>query len=284
MLTVLESINKSADYLAKKGIESARTNAELLLAHILQCKRLDLYLKYDKPLNEEEITAYREFIRRRGIFEPLQYITGSVEFYGLKINVSPAVLIPRPETELLVEAVINNVDKDLSLNILDVGSGSGNITIALAVKLPNAFVTGVDISDEASKIAKANAESNNIPTRVNFIKKDILNDEFPDSSKFDVIVSNPPYVSNEEYKNVQPEIKNFEPGIAVTDYDDGLLYFKKITELADKILNQKGKLFFEIGIHQSESVKAILQKNKFKNIAVVKDYQDIERIIYGVKS
>lgn len=284
MLTVLESINKSAEYLAKKGIESARTNAELLLAHIFQCKRLDLYLKYDKPLNDQEISAYREFIRRRGLFEPVQYIIGSVEFYGLKIKVTPAVLIPRPETELLVETVINIVDKEQNKSILDVGSGSGNITIALAGNLSNAFVTGIDVSDEAIKVAIENANCNNVSNRVSFMKKDILNEELSDSKKFDVIVSNPPYVSDEDYKNVQPEIKNFEPGIAVTDYQDGLLYFKKISELSDKILNQKGKLFFEIGIHQSENVKAILQKNKFENISVIKDYQNIDRIIYGVKS
>ena len=284
MLTVLDSINKSAEYLAKKGIESARTNAELLLAHLLQCKRLDLYLKFDRPLNEVEIIAYREFIRRRGLYEPVQYIIGSVEFYGLKINVSPSVLIPRPETELLVETIISNTDKNSKINILDVGSGSGNITIALAVNLPGAFVTGIDISEEAIKVAAENANCNNISGQVNFIKKDILNDGFPGSTKFDMVVSNPPYVSNEDYKNVQPEIKNFEPGIAVTDFGDGLSYFRKIAEISDEILNKKGKLFFEIGIHQSENVKTILQNSNFKNISVIKDYQDIDRIIYGEKS
>jgi len=283
MLTVLECINKSADYLANKGIESARTNAELLLAHLLECKRLDLYLKYDKPLNEREINIYREYLKRRAMFEPVQYIIGSVEFYGLKLKVSPAVLIPRPETELLVESVINSVNKDAKPNILDIGSGSGNIGIALALNLPNSVITGIDISEKAIKIADENSNQYKLSGRINFLKKDIFEDNPLDNSRFNIVVSNPPYVSNEDYENVQPEIKNYEPGMAVTDQSDGLLYFKRIAEISDKILDKNGKIFFEIGIHQFEDVKSILQENEFGNISVVKDYQNIERIIHGEK-
>jgi release factor glutamine methyltransferase len=135
MLAVLEAINKSTEYLDGKGIESARMNAELLLADILKCKRLDLYLMYDRPLKNDELNRYREFVRRRSTFEPLQYITGTVEFYGLELNITPAVLIPRPETEFLVESVISSVNKEDKLQILDIGSGSGNISCALAVNL-----------------------------------------------------------------------------------------------------------------------------------------------------
>ena len=284
MLTVLECINKSAEYLTKKGIESARTNAELMLAHLLQCKRLDLYLMYDQPLNNEEIERYREYLRRRGSFEPVQYIIGSVEFYGLKIKVTPSVLIPRSETELLVEAVINVTDKNRKLNILDIGSGSGNIAIALTVNLPNVIVSGIDISDDAIKIANENAEFHNVSERCKYFKKDILRDKLNDEKEYDIIVSNPPYVSESDYEKVQPEIKNYEPDIAVTDHSDGFLFYKLITEVSDKLLKHQGKLFFELGLGQCEKVKQILLNNGFENISVVQDYQNIKRVIYGVKN
>ncbi len=283
MLTILDCINKSADYLAAKGIESARINAELLLAHLLKCNRLDLYLKFDQPLNENEIAQYRVYLKRRGMSEPLQYIIGSVEFYGLKIEVTPSVLIPRPETELLVEAVINSVDKADELNILDIGCGSGNISIAIAANLPNVIVTGIDISEDAIKIAIENASLHNLSERINFSRQDILKDISSNSTKFDIIVSNPPYVSGKDFGMVQPEIKNHEPEFAVTDYSDGFLFFRKIAEISDKILKHRGKLFFEIAVNQSDFVKKILLKNGFEDIDIVKDYQNIERIIYGVK-
>lgn len=284
MLTVLDCINKSAGYLQAKGIESARTNAELLLAHLLKCNRLDLYLKYDQPLNEYEIDAYREYLKRRGTFEPLQYIIGSVEFYGLKIKVTPSVLIPRPETELLVETVINSLNKEDVSNILDIGCGSGNISIALAANLPRSIVTGIDISEDAIKIASENASLYGMSERINFSRQDILKDFSFDSTKFDIIVCNPPYVSEKDFEKVQPEIKNYEPDIAVTDHYDGFMFFRKISEISDKILIKRGKLFFEMAINQSEYVKKILLNNGFGNINIVKDYQNIERIIYGIKN
>ncbi len=137
MLTVLKSINLSADYLQKHGIESPRINSELFLASILNCKRLDLYLAFDKPLSEDELEKYRNYIKRRGKFEPLQYITGSVEFYGIEIKVNPSVLIPRAETEILIDSVIEEVKTKEEITILDIGCGSGNITIALAAKIFN---------------------------------------------------------------------------------------------------------------------------------------------------
>lgn len=284
MLTVLECINKSADFLTKKGIESARTNAELLLAHLLNCKRLDLYLKYDQPLNNEEIERYREYLRRRGSYEPVQYIIGSVEFYGLKIKVSPSVLIPRPETELLVEAVINTSDKNEKLNILDIGSGSGNIAIALSVNMLGALITGIDISEDTIKIAHENADCHKISERCKFYKKDILKDKLYDEKEYDIIVSNPPYVSEKDYEKVQREIKNYEPDIAVTDHSDGFLFYNKISRVSDKVLKKGGRLFFELGLGQYEKVKEILLNNGFENISVINDYQNIKRVIYGVKN
>src|ERR1035437_7005118 len=202
MITVLESINLSSEYLKNKGIGSPRINAELLLAHILNCKSLNLYLCFEKPLTEEEIDKYRELLKRRSKFEPLQYIIGKVEFYGIDFKVNPSVLIPRQETEILVETIIGQYDKYDTLRILDIGTGSGNIAVSLAKNLDNSFITALDISEDALKIANENAILNSVNDRIEFIKIDVLNEEFI-RNEFDLVVSNPPYISIVEFETLQ---------------------------------------------------------------------------------
>ncbi len=281
MLTVLESIRLSTEYLKNKGIESPRINAELLLSDILKCKRLDLYLKFEQPLKEDEIKIYREFIKRRGKFEPLQYITGSVEFYGFEFKVNKSVLIPRPETEILVETIINSVEKDESINILDIGTGSGNIAISIAKNLPNSIISAIDSSKEALETAKVNARLNSVEKKINFINDSIMNGYNYNAEKYDLVVSNPPYISIEEFQNLAPELKLYEPCTALTDNSDGLSFFRIISERSGSILKENGKLFFEIGKDQYKQVEEILLENKFRNIRVKKDYLNIERVIYG---
>ncbi len=281
MLTVLESIKLSTEYLQNKGIESPRINAELLLANILNCKRLDLYLKFDQPLRKDEIRIYREFIKRRGKFEPLQYIIGSVEFYGLEFKVNKSVLIPRPETEILVETIINSFNSEENIDILDIGTGSGNIAVALAKNLLNSKVDAIDNSLEALEIAKENARLNSVEDRIDFINNNIMNGNNLSAKKYDVVVSNPPYVSVVEFPELQPELKVYEPRIALTDEGDGFSFFRIIASIAKNILKDKAKLFFEVGKDQYKQVKQILQDNNFKNITIKKDYLDIERVIYG---
>jgi release factor glutamine methyltransferase len=281
MITVLESIKLSTDYLTGKGIESPRTNAELLLADIINCKRLDLYLLFDRPLSEIELQRYREYIKRRGNFEPLQYILGKVEFYSLELKVNQSVLIPRPETELLVENIINQFSKERELRILDVGCGSGNISISLAVSLETANIITTDVCQEALQLAKENAERHNVSDRIKFINHDIIKNDLNNFLMFDIIVSNPPYVSRESFSSLQREIKDFEPRNAVTDESDGYKFFRKISEKAVSKLLAKGKLFFEIAQGQSDEVRKIMEQNHFINITVIKDYQNIDRIVYG---
>ena len=283
MLTVLDVLNKATEFLNSKGIDSARLNAELLLANILNCKRLDLYLMYDKPLKQDELDLFRGYLRRRSVFEPFQYIIGKVEFYGLELKISNDVLIPRPETEILVETIINSYNKRRELNILDIGCGSGNISIALGVNLNNANVTGIDISKEAIELAQENTQRHNCSDRVSFIKEDILKVHENEYSGFDIIVSNPPYVSEKDYANVQLEIKNYEPDFAVTDFADGYKFYVKIIYLAQHILKPHGKLFFEIAKGQSEKVKELLKQSNFQNISINKDYREIDRVISGEK-
>jgi release factor glutamine methyltransferase len=283
MLTVLESIELSSEYLKKKGIESPRMNAELLLAAILNCKRLDLYLSFDKPLADTELERYRNYIKRRSEFEPLQYIVGNIEFYGLNFIVNPSVLIPRPETELLVERVIDLFKLPGKAKILDIGCGSGNIAISLAVNLPDAEIIATDISTDAISVAKENSLLNHVDHRIQFLNHNIFTDSIDKLGEIDCIVSNPPYVSEKRFKTLQKEIVNYEPGIAVTDFNDGLNFFKVIISKTDQLLNKGGRLFFEISEGQSKIVEELMKSNHFININVLKDYSGIDRIIFGEK-
>ena len=284
MLTVLEAIKLSTDYLSKKNIEHPRINAENLLSHVLKCKRLDLYLAFDRPLKEDEIDDYRELIRRRGTAEPLQYIIGNVEFYGMTFKVNPSVLIPRPETELLIEKVLGFFDKNEALKILDIGTGSGNIAISLSKHLPNAQLTAIDISEDAINIAKENSEINSINGQVKFHRLDFMNDNLQENNNFDLIVSNPPYVSLKDYKELSPELLNYEPKIALTDDNDGLNLYREISKKAKTLLKTGGKIFYEVGLGQSEEVKNLLKENNFNEIEVFKDYSNIDRVVKGVLS
>ncbi|NMB83403.1 MAG: peptide chain release factor N(5)-glutamine methyltransferase, partial [Ignavibacteria bacterium] len=162
MLTVLNAIKLATDYFEKKGIQSARTNAEILLAHILNCKRLDLYLRFEQPLSENEVELYRQLIARCGKYEPVQYIIGFTEFYGLTLDVNPSVLIPRPETEILVETILNKLNVEEHIKILDIGCGSGNISIALGKNLPNSGIFALDVSKDALQVAENNSLKNGV--------------------------------------------------------------------------------------------------------------------------
>lgn len=281
MITVLEALNLSTEYLNKKGIESARLNAELMLAHILNCKRLQLYLMFDRPLDENELSLYREFLARRAKREPLQYILGEVEFYNIKLKVNQDVLIPRPETELLVEKIVKDYSHKNDFKFLDIGIGSGNISIALLVNLPNSQGVGIDISDSALALAKSNAEFNLVKDRLELIHFDILKDDIQLLGKFDAVISNPPYVSSEDFETLEPELKVYEPHIALTDFYNGLTFYRKIISIADSLLKEEGKVYFEIGKGQSNEVKALMEDSRIKNLNIIKDYQGIERIICG---
>ena len=280
MITVLDVIKLSTEYLSKKNIESPRANAEILLAEVLKCKRLGLYLSFDKPLNEQELNEYRELLRKRSTRIPLQYLLGQTDFYGLNLFVDENVLIPRPETELLVETILKNHDLTIELKILDIGSGSGNISIALAKNLPKSLITGIDISEKAIKVSLKNKERNNLDN-VDFLIFDIVKDDITKLGKFDLIVSNPPYVSKDDYELLEPELKLYEPEDALTDGSDGTTFYKEIISKSQKLLNKPGYIYFELGKGLYEIVNQQMSENKFSNIKIIKDYSGIERIISG---
>jgi release factor glutamine methyltransferase len=281
MLTVLEAIKLSDEYLQKYGIDSPRLNAELLLAAIINCKRLDLYLLYDRPLNEVELKQYREFLKRRSKHEPLQYIIGYVEFYGLKFIVNTSTLIPRPETELLVENVLKNALQNRPLRLLDIGAGTGNICISLLKNLRAASAVGIDVLDETLKIAHLNSEANGVGERLELINLDVMKNNLGELGKFDLIISNPPYISFTDFDKLEPELRLHEPAVALTDYADGYSFFERIISISKDLLNPGGKLYFELGQHQHIKVKQLMESNGYLNINIVKDYSSIERIISG---
>lgn len=282
MLTILEAIKLSTEYLVKKGIESARLNSELMIADLLNCKRLDLYLTFERPLKDEEVDKLRQWISRRGKNEPLQYILGKADFYGLQFEVDSSVLIPRPETESLVDNIIARNKYHSKLDILDIGTGSGIIPIILAMNLPESNLTAIDVSSEAISLAKKNAVKHGVLDRINFLNQDIFTTEFSAQS-FDLIVSNPPYVALSEYLTLQKEIVDFEPKEAVTDEGDGLKFYSFIAEKAKLWLKDGGKLYFELGKGQFSFVEEKLKMEGYSNISVTKDLANIERVIQGSK-
>ncbi len=280
--TLIELLNVTADYLAEKEFEEARLNAERLLAHALGMSRIELYTNYDRPLTPDELAGFKSLLKRRLAHEPLQYILGEAEFYSLPFKVSPAVLIPRPETELLVEQVVSHcrnvfADED-EIQILEIGTGSGCIAIALAKNISNAVLTAVDISHEALKIAYGNARAHEAD--VAFHERDALKPWPPEYlNLFDVVVSNPPYVSFAEYESLPPEIKNYEPKIGLLGGNDGLEFYRKFSNILPTLLKPNAYAFFEIGERQAASVRNIYSDSGFSGIRIIDDLAGKNRIV-----
>ncbi len=279
-LTVMEIIQRTVEYFRQKEIDSPRLTIELMLCHVLGCNRLDLYMHHDKPMKTNELDNLRSLIRRRAKREPLQYVLGATEFYGLPFKVNADVLIPRPETEILVDAVKRHIES-CRMNqpiILDIGCGSGCISIALGKQFPEAKITAIDISDAALKVAKENSVLNNT-NNISFIKKDVFS-EWALSDNYDIIVSNPPYIAQNEMAELQPEVGQFEPKTALTDYKDGLAFYHRFAEIFPKILKHNSYYFVEIGYNQQNSVRSILSSAGM-SANVYKDYANIPRIVAG---
>jgi release factor glutamine methyltransferase len=233
---------------------------------------------------EDELARFRELVRRRLQHEPVQYIVGTTEFYGLEFTVSPHVLIPRPETEHLVEAVIDRLKAGDATEprILDIGTGSGVIAVTLAAQLATAQLTATDVSTDALAVAAANAESNGVGDRVTFFPHDILSGN-PEAigGPFDVVVSNPPYIATADMAELQEEIRAHEPIAALTDGGDGLAFYRRFASLLPTLLAPGGLLAVEIGYGQSEVVRGILADAGLRDIEVVRDYSGIDRVVLG---
>ena len=308
-MTVLETIQRSCDFLSKKGVDSPRLQAELLLAHALKLPRMKLYLNFERQLSPAETEAMREFVKRRGQREPLQLIVGTTSFCGIEIVVNRSVLIPRPETELLAEEgwkflnqlsegrVIRDpnqksenyigVSCNSPLRALDFGTGSGCLAIALAVKCPGVEIFAVDTSAVALEVAKQNAARNKVVERIKFFQgdglKSLLKWDSQYSSlrdmKFDLIISNPPYIPTAEIEKLQAEVRDFDPCGALDGGADGLDFYRRIAVEAKPFLKTDNKLMVEFGDGQSEAVRKIFEKEKWVVEAVREDYTRRPRIL-----
>lgn len=274
-------LSKSIQYLKKYNVENARLDAEYIFAYVLGVKRISLMLNFDEEISEENKNLIRQYIVRRGKYrEPLQYIVKEWEFYGYPIKVDGRVLIPRQDTEILVEQCIYLMKEKENPKILDIGTGSGAISIALAKELPESEVLGLDVSDDALKMAVENRELNNV-SNLKFLKSDVF--QHVREKNYDLIVSNPPYIPVEEYNELMPEVKEYEPRMALTDGGDGYYFYKKISEESMNYLKNGGYLAFEVGYNQGETVSQLMEKNGFQIIGRVADYGGIERVIIGRK-
>jgi release factor glutamine methyltransferase len=272
---IIDIINWSKDYFEKKNIDSPRLTIELMLKYVLGLDRIKLYIEFEKPLSPKELSILKEMIQLRIKRIPLQYILGSVEFYGLNIIVNDNVLIPRPETEELVDLILKTNSKESKLRILDIGTGSGCIAISLGKHLPNAEIFALDNSTSALKVAKQNTIDLEVEN-VMFAYADILN-TVP-KLKYDIIVSNPPYVSSIEMNEIQPELKH-EPKSALTDNSDGLEFYKRFVTIFKDILSMDGSFYLEINSSLSEEISALFSEDyKFE---IINDISNKPRILKG---
>jgi len=247
-MTVLEVIQRSGEFLARKGLDSPRLQAELLLAHVLQLPRMKLYLDFERKLAEPELNALRELVRRRGEREPLQHLVGSTSFCGYDISVNRDVLIPRPETELLAERAVKFLQSraDGDQCVLDIGTGSGCIAIVIAAKCPAAVVEAVDISPAALAIAAKNVARHGLDARLHLQTGDSFGALTPGMT-FDLIVSNPPYIPTAELETLQPEVRDFDPRLALDGGADGLDYYRRLAAEGLAWLRRDGRLMLEFG-------------------------------------
>jgi release factor glutamine methyltransferase len=275
-MTVLEVLQKSTAFLKKRQVESPRLNAEHLLAHVLGRKRIELYLEFERALEEAELAPLREMVRRRSEGEPLQHLLGTVEFCGRTFLCDKRALVPRPETEALVELVESRMLND-GARVIDVGTGSGVIALCLAAKFPHATVYATDISDEALALARENAQRLGLESRVDFRKGDLLG-KF--SERFDVVVANLPYIPMHDRSSLPREVLS-DPEAALFAGEQGNEVIRRLIEQAPAQLSAGGLIALEIGVGQSGSLCAFLAEKNFHDIEAKQDYSGIPRYIFA---
>ena len=274
--TVLKILQWTTDYFADKEIDSARLEAELLLAATLDLDRVGLYVNFERPLNNDELTAFRERVKRRAQREPVQYILGETEFWSLMFNVNPAVLVPRADTEVLVEESLARIEG--SARVLDVGTGSGAIAIALAHEKPEIQVTALDCSEPALEVARDNARRNGVAERVTCLVGDLAS--LP-PGPFAMVVSNPPYIPSGDWQKLMPEVRDHEPRLALDGGDDGLEAYRQLVMQAGQVLIPGGWLLVEVGINQATDVSALFKAAGLIEIGQRNDYSGVARVVMG---
>jgi release factor glutamine methyltransferase len=285
--TVGELLKVTTDFLRRRSIDSPRLSAEILLAHQLCLNRIQLYLNFEQPLREVEVEGYRSLIKRRVSREPIQYITGVQEFWSLEFNVGPRVLVPRPETEVLVEQVINLYkEKKLSNQprILDLGTGCGAIAIALGKEIPEAKIWASDISQDAIDVARQNAIKHGVDERIHFLLGDMFQPFRDGELLFQVIVSNPPYIPSDALDSLAPEVKDHEPRLALDGEEDGMAYVTKIVLEGADYLTAPGWILVEMDPDQTSNAADLMEKTgRYRTPTRIKDYSRRYRVVVAQK-
>jgi len=273
MKTVLEVIQTTTEYFRKHGVESPRLNIEHLLAHILQKRRMDLYLEFDRPLDDRELIPLRELVKRRAGGEPLQHLVGNVEFLGRTFKCDARALVPRPETEQLCEKLL--LSSPPPRRVVDVGTGSGVITLTLAASWPESVVEAIDLSRDALDLARENAEALSLADRVKFHVGDLL---APIENPVELVVANLPYIATEEIAGLSSEVRR-DPHLSLEGGHDGLRLIERLAEEAPRVL--RGTLALEIGASQGEAVSRILVARNYQDIRAERDYQGRDRFVFA---
>ena len=280
-MVIKELLKKAENDLKNAGFESATNEAMILMCHILKKNKTWLIIHMNDEITSEELSRFNEIVELRLSHMPIKYITGTAEFMSLEFKVTPDVLIPRPDTEIMVYEILEKF-KNERLEILDLCCGSGCIGISLLKNLPNANVTFVDISDGALKITRENAEFHGVSKRAKILKADILKDKI--CGNFDIILSNPPYIKYDDYEVLEDDVRLYEPKIALVAKDEGYEFYKKIIKDYSASVKDNGFMLLEAGINQAETIIELMKETKlFKNIYTVKDYNNIDRITVGGK-
>lgn len=281
---LLALLEETSRFFAAKKLENSRLQAELLLADVLDLRRLDLYLRFDQLLSPAQVDQYREHVRQRLRGVPLQYITGKAGFRNLTLAVDPAVLIPRPETEVLVEVALEYLSGCEAPRILDLGCGSGAIALALAQECPSARVKASDISPVALALARRNACQLELEERMAFCCGDLL-DPLQPAGQFELITCNPPYVRRADLEGLEPQVRDHEPRLALDGGEDGLDFYRRLAAQAAPFLGPQGLLVLEVGAGQAEEVAALLQQSgSFAPARIRPDLAGIPRVVSAARS
>ena len=287
--TIKNLLKVTTDYLKKNKIDSPRLSAEILLAHQLNTSRVKLYLDFDRPLNDEEISGYRSLIRRRLNREPIQYLAGRQEFWSLEFIVGPEVLIPRPESELLVEQAIalcreERLTETRSPGILDLGTGCGALAISIARELENARIWACDISGDALNIANLNARKHAVESRIEFLQGDLWQPVMDQGLTFDIILSNPPYIDADAFDHLAPEVRDHEPRLALDGREGGMFYIEEIIKKGTDYLNPGGWILLEMDPEQTQKALGLIEENNlYGEKKRVKDYSHQYRVVMARK-
>jgi release factor glutamine methyltransferase len=285
--TIQKLLNWVTEYLANKGIDSPRLRAELLLSHVLVLKRIELYTKHDQVVGKQQLDQLHNLVQRAGRHEPVAYLVGKTEFYSLELNVTPVCMIPRPETELLVQRAIEFLRTRVGGQfVCDLCTGCGCIAVAIAKNFTDARIIATDISDAALEVAAENIERHALKDRIQLLQGDLFEPVIPqlDVEKFDLIVCNPPYVSAAEYEVLERIIQDYEPAIALLAGSDGLDILRRVIEKAGDFLKPDGALMLEIGYTQGSAIEELLEQSEsFKEIKIEKDFHNNDRIAIAGK-